>query len=308
MAWLASRLAFHACLIAAVVLSCFVLFHIVPSDPARSILGPQATESQVERLRGELGLNDPLVTQGARYASSVARLDFGRSYIDRRLVSDEVLKRLPTTLALATLAIGIAVGYAFFALWLIGRGRTRVLPVLDFVWSTLPSLFSAVLIALLAAHFYPFRNYTGQPDTLGNWLALLPPAIALALYPMAILSRTIQRESGTREIAGLIRAARARGIPRSNIQFRHVLRNLMVTVLAVLSNLLPQLFTATFIVEIVFSLPGLGSLMLKSILQRDLPMLEGIVVVNTLAIGGLYALFDMLYPLVDPRVRGRHAQ
>lgn len=308
MAWLASRLAFHACLIAAVVLSCFVLFHIVPTDPARSILGPQATEAQVEGLREELGLNAPLATQGARYMASVVRLDFGRSYIDRRLVSDEVLKRLPTTLVLAAMATGIAVGYAFFALWLIGRGRARVLPLLDFAWGTLPTLFSAVLIALLAVHFYPFRSYTGQPDSLGNWLTLLPPAIALALYPMAILSRTIQREAGTREIAGLVRAARARGIPQRSIQFRHVLRNLMVTVLAVLSNLLPQLFTATFIVEIVFSLPGLGALMLKSILQRDLPMLEGIVVVNTLAIGGLYALFDMLYPLVDPRVRGRYAQ
>ena len=181
-----------------------------------------------------------------------------------------------------------------------------MLSIFNFCISTLPTLFVAVLIALVSLRFYPYTTYAANLGDFENWMALLPPALVLALFPMATLSRIVQSHTSDLLRTQFILAARARGLPETSIYFKHIFRNLLIPIVALFSNVLPQLFTAAFIVEIVFSLPGIGSLLVKSILQQDFPMLEGIVLANAIVVTGTYIISDALYPLIDPRVRSGH--
>jgi peptide/nickel transport system permease protein len=306
MAWFIKRAALHTGLLFAVFCASFLLFHVVPTDPARSLLGPQVSEEQVNQLRKSLGLDQSLFTQATQYTKAAINLDFGRSFTDGRLVSAELVKKLPTTLALILMAGLLSLCYAFVSLFMLARGHGYFLSLFNFSISTLPTLFVAVLIALISLRFYPYTSYAANLGDFENWMALLPPALVLALFPMATLSRIVQSNTSDLLSSQFILAARARGLSETRIYFKHVLRNLFLPIVAVFSNVLPQLFTAAFIVEIVFSLPGIGSLLVKSILQQDFPMLEGIVLANAIVVTVAYIISDALYPLIDPRIKAGH--
>lgn len=306
MAWFIKRAGLHTGLLIAVFCASFLLFHVVPTDPARSILGPQASEDQVNQLRKSLGLDQTLLKQATQYSKSAISLDFGRSFTDGRLVSAELAKKFPTTLALILIAALLSFCYAFVSLFMLARGYGHLLSIFNFSISTLPTLFVAVLIALVSLRFYPYTTYTANLGDFESWMALLPPSLVLALFPMATLSRIVQSNTSDLLRTQFILAARARGLPETSIYFKHIFRNLLIPIVALFSNVLPQLFTAAFIVEIVFSLPGIGSLLVKSILQQDFPMLEGIVLANAIVVTGAYIISDALYPLIDPRVRSGH--
>lgn len=291
-----------------VILFSFILFHAIPSDPARVVLGPNAEEAQVQALRKELGLDAPLPRQFLSYLGRVTRLDFGRSYVDRRSVSQEVWRKLKVSLLLLGFGFALIGVYLVAVLGAESLLRRPVGDYLDFLWVSTPTLFSGVLVALLSIRFYPFTTLSGTFDQLEDYLYFLPPAFVLALYPMAILSRIVRGEIGTIKQSMYIRTARALGIPERTILSKHILKNALVPLLAALSNQLPILFTGAFIVEVIFSLPGIGSLLIKSILQRDFPMLEGIVILNALVVLLVYLAVEAVYPFVDPRIRDAHAR
>lgn len=303
---LAQRAVYFLSLWLGVVLFSFILFHAVPSDPARIMLGANAQETQVAALRKEMGLDRPLVEQFAGYIGSAVRFDLGVSYLDRRPVAEEVGERLQITLALAAVALTFTLVYLAIVIVLEARRRPQIAAVLDFTWSSMPSMFSAVIMALIAVRYWPFTIFSGRLASLEDWLVLLPPGLVLAFYPMAILSRILRKEVGIAREKEYVLAAKARGIPESVILRKHILRNAALPCVAALSNLLPAFFTSTFVVEIVFSLPGLGSLLIRSLLQRDFPMIEGIVIVNGFVIVLAYLVVELAYPVLDPRVRERH--
>jgi peptide/nickel transport system permease protein len=287
-----------------VVAATFALFHLVPTDPARTALGPNATEEQVSALRRTLGLDQPVQQQLRRYVQQASRLDFGTSYVDQRQVGPEVRRKLVVTVALASMSIGIIVAYlvTLSALTYSGAFWLTAIRVCNFIFVASPVLFSSVLIGLLAVWIYPFTRFSGSLSTGSDWLFLLPPAFVLALYPMGVLGRMASNEINAVEASEFVLAARARGLARQTVLFSYVLRNCLVPLLAALGNQLPLLLTSTFIVEIVFSVPGLGSLLLKSVLQRDLPMLEGIVVITSLLTIMTGLTLELTYPRIDPRI------
>jgi ABC-type dipeptide/oligopeptide/nickel transport system permease component len=287
-----------------VVAATFALFHLVPTDPARTALGPNATEEQVFALRRTLGLDQPVPQQLTRYFRRASRLDFGTSYVDQRQVGPEVRRKLVVTVALAAMSIGIIIAYlvTLSALTYSGAFCLTAIRVCNFIFVASPVLFSAVLIGLLAVWIYPFTRFSGSLSTASDWLFLLPPAFVLALYPMGVLGRIASKEISAVEASEFVLAARARGLGRQTVLFSYVLRNCLVPLLAALGNQLPLLLTSTFIVEIVFSVPGLGSLLLKSVLQRDLPMLEGIVVITSLLTIMTGLILELTYPRIDPRI------
>jgi peptide/nickel transport system permease protein len=305
---LLSRGLYYLSLLGGVVLFSFILFHVIPSDPARVVLGPNAEEAQVTALRKELGLDAPLPLQFLLYLGKVVRLNFGHSYVDRRSVSQEVGSKLKVSLIL------LACSFSLSFIYLVGVIVAELLlrrPVgdyLDFLWVSTPTLFSGVLVALLSIRFYPFTTFSGTFDRMEDYLYFLPPAFVLALYPMAILSRIVRGEIRTIERSMYIRTARAFGIPERTILSKHILKNALVPFLAAFSNQIPILFTGAFIVEVIFSLPGIGSLLITSILQRDFPMLEGIVILNSLVILLVYLAVEAIYPFVDPRIRDAHVR
>lgn len=290
-----------------VVAVTFALFHIVPTDPVRTMLGPNASEEQVITVRRSLGLDQSVLVQFGDYIARVASFDFGHSFVDGRPVGPEVREKLLITASLAAMAIAMVLLYLAGSVLLWSHAQWRwVLRSLEFLFVSLPTLFTGVVVALAVVAYYPFTRFSGSLSTLADWLYLLPPAFVLALYPMGILGRIAAEQM--RQVARLdyVRAAQARGLAEGIVLRGYIFRNSLVPVLAAFGNQLPLLLTSTFIVEIVFSVPGIGALLLKSVLERDLPMLEGIVVLTGFLTIATSLLLEVAYPLADPRMRENH--
>lgn len=300
----AERALRHLATLLSIIVASFFLFHVVPVDPARASLGAQATQEQVQQLRAELGLDRPLPEQLFRFTSSTLRLDFGRSYVDQRPVGAEVRKRLPTTLALTGLALTLALGYAASVLCLLSAKAHILVHWSNRLLALLPTLFVTVVVAIAALHFYPFSVYSADLSRPRDWMALLPPAMALGLFGMLSLGRVVDEKVRELEGSRFVTAARARGLGVRSIYFGHLLRHVMGPVLAAISTLVPYLLSAAFLVETVFSLPGMGTMLVNAILRRDLPTIEAVVMVNALLIMGVFVLCDLLTVVADPRLRG----
>ena len=301
---LLSRLTYSITLWVAVIAATFVLFHLIPTDPARTLLGPNASEEQVAVVRQRLGLDKSLPQQFWDFAGRAASLDFGSSFVDGRPVGPEVLNKITLTAILAALALLFVAAYlTIFAMLQWAGAWVQLGEVSDFLLVSMPTLFSAAVVAVVAVLYYPFTRFSGFLNSPSDFLFLLPPAFVLALYPMGILGRILR--SQMRQITGTdyVLAARALGLATGTIFRCYVLRNSLVPLLAAFGNQLPLLLTSTFIVEIVFSVPGIGALLLKSVLERDLPMLEGIVIVTSLLTLSITLVLEVIYPLADPRIR-----
>jgi len=276
---------------------------MVPSDPARTILGPNADISQVNRLRENLGLNEPLHVQLGQYLRDVLTLDFGRSYVDDRDVFHEVGNRLKVTLSLVAVSMMIVFGYLFLMiLSFLAPSARKCSAVLDFLMSSLPVFFSGIIVALFALYYYPVTSFSGTLISANDLLYLIPPALVLALYPMAIMAGILKEEMTSVLKSPYITAGKSWGFSDIMILFRHALKNTLIPVLSALSNILPVLLTGAFIVEIIFSVPGIGSILVKSILEQDFPMLKCTVIVNGAFFVLVNLVFEYLYPLVDPRL------
>ena len=170
-----------------------------------------------------------------------------------------------------------------------------------------PTFFSGIIIAILAFSFYPYTVFSGYLNTVDDFLYMIPPAIVLAIYPMAILAKILKQEIQKINNSDFITHARAQGLSEIKIRFRYVLRNVSIPFLAAFSNQLPMLFTSAFIVEVLFSLPGMGSLLIKSILQKDFPTLEGVVILNGMLFIVTNLIFEFIYPIIDPRIHKTNA-
>ena len=301
--YLLQRGVYYLSIFFGIILFSFVLFHIIPSDPARTVLGPNAEQAQVERLREKLGLDKPLYMQFALYLKSLSKFNFGRSFVDDRNVFQEVLKRLLITLALIGIATVIHVIY--LALVMVGflvPGFRRFSDLSDFLMSSLPVFFSGILFAILTLYYYPVTSFSGKITSVEDILYLIPPALVLSFYPMAILSGILKQEMSEVLKAPFVRAEQSWGFSNVKIVMVYAFRNSLIPLLSAFSNILPAMFTGAFIVEVIFSIPGIGSLLVKSILEQDFPMLECTVILNGVFFALTNLLFEAAYPIVDPRI------
>jgi peptide/nickel transport system permease protein len=303
MRYFLSKFIYYLLILLGIILFSFVLFHIVPSDPARTILGPYAGEEQVREFRAKLGLDQPYYLQLWHYLERVTVLDFGSSFVDQRKVGPEILARLQITgglLLLTLLITGLYVAGSLFVFYF-PTLRTAT-DVLDFSMSSLPIFFSGVVVALVSFYFSPISHFSGTLQTFNDWVYLFPPAFVLSFYPMAILSGVLKKELELVLCSLYITTERAWGFSEPTILFRYALRNALLPFLSSLSNILPMLLTGAFIIEIIFSIPGVGTVMLKSIMEQDFPMLEGIIIANGIYFVAMNIAFECLYTVVDPRL------
>lgn len=299
------RTCYFFSIFAAIVLISFFLFHMIPADPARIILGPNADEAQVSQLRKELGLDLPLYTQLFNYTKDVAGFDFGKSYVDGRDIGNEILYRLKITAALTGLSLIITFLYLGFVLNVLNSRLRYVINCIDFLSSSVPIFFSGIVAAILTIYFYPVSSFSGT-FSVNDFFYLIPPAFVLSLYPMAILSGVLKQEFSVLHDAPFIVAEKALGFSNIIILFRYFGKNAMIPVLSTLSSIFPIYITGTFIVEIIFSIPGISSVIVKSIMGLDFPMLEATVIVNGLIFILINLGFEFIYPIIDPRVlKGR---
>lgn len=298
-------------LVASIVV--FSVLEIVPGDPARLMLGINATQDAVDALREQMGLNQPLMVRYVSWIGGMLVGDFGRSYTYSVPVIELVAERVAVSLPLAFIALFlstvIAIPVGLFAAARRGRVSDTTVMGATQLGIAIPNFWFALLLVYvfaIALRLVPAGGFPGWESGIGTALkALILPAIALALPQAAILSRVTR--SALLEVLGedYIRTARAKGMPRSYVLWRHALRNAMIPVLTIMGLQFAFLLAGTIIIENVFYLPGLGRLVFQAITQRDLIVVESIVMLLVATVVIVNLLVDLSYAAVDPRLRSR---
>ncbi|MDI6026248.1 ABC transporter permease [Corticibacterium sp. UT-5YL-CI-8] len=311
-AYLFKRVLFGLATLVLASMVVFAMLQVVPGDPARLMLGMNATEDQVQVLREQMGLNQPLVLQYLDWAGGLLRLDFGRSYTYSVEVSELVGERLAVSLPLALISLGlstlVAIPLGLYAASRRGKTADAVSMGAAQIGMAMPNFWFALLLIYVFAVWLRLVPAGGFPGwSAGVWpalKALILPAVALALPQAAILARVTR--SAMVEVLGqdYIRTARAKGMTARSVLWRHALRNVLIPVLTILGMQFAFLLAGTIIVENVFYLPGLGRLVFQAISQRDLVVVQSVVMLLVAAVILVNLLVDLSYALVDPRLRG----
>lgn len=291
----------------------FSVLEILPGDPARLMLGLNASEEQVAVLRQQMGLDQPVLVRYLNWIGGLATGDLGRSYTYSSPVIDLVTERVVVSLPLALISLflstAIAIPVGLFAASRRGKPADTISMGAAQVGVAIPNFWFALLLIYVFAVWLRLVPAGGFPGwSAGLWpglKSLFLPAIALALPQAAILSRVTR--SALLEVLGedYIRTARAKGMPRRIVLWRHALRNAMIPVLTILGLQFAFLLAGTIIIENVFYLPGLGRLIFQAITQRDLIVVEGVVMLLVATVIAINLLVDLCYALVDPRLRSR---
>ncbi|WP_442583403.1 ABC transporter permease [Mesorhizobium sp. ASY16-5R] len=291
----------------------FAVLEVLPGDPARLMLGINATPDAVEALRDQMGLNHSLPVRYLNWIGGLATLDLGRSYTYSVPVIDLVAERVAVSLPLALislfLSVAIAIPVGAFAAERRGRAGDALSMGVAQVGVAIPNFWFALLLIYIFAVWLRLVPAGGFPGwSAGIWpalKALFLPAIALALPQAAILARVTR--SALIEVLGedYIRTARAKGLPFGVVLWRHALRNALIPVLTIVGLQFSFLLAGTIIIENVFYLPGLGRLVFQAITQRDLIVVEGVVMLLVATVIAVNLLVDLSYALVDPRLRAR---
>jgi peptide/nickel transport system permease protein len=287
------------------VTASFLMIHLIPGDPVRAALGPTAPAALVAAQRESLGLNDPLPLQYVHYLGGVLTGDLGTSLRSRLPVSETIGQRLPATLELALLAFAVAILLAVPLGTLMGvltRGGRRRRTELAFstssvVLGSVPEFLLGVgFVWLLSVQlgWFPVAGRTGPSS-------YVLPVLALALGPAAALARIMRVEMLTVLQADHVRTARAKRLPAARVYLRHALPNALTSAITLGGLLLSALVAGTVLVENVFAWPGLGNTIVASILDKNYPVVQGIVLVYGAGVLIVNLLVDVALALLDPR-------
>jgi peptide/nickel transport system permease protein len=287
------------------VTASFLMIHLIPGDPVRAALGPTAPADLVRSRRSALGLDDPLLTQYLRYLRGVFTGDLGTSMTAQLPVSDLISQRLAATLQLAVLAflaavaIAVPLGAAMGALTRGGRARRSELAFTStsMVLGTIPEfLLGVVLVYVFAVHlgWFPVAGKSGASS-------YVLPVLSLAVAPAAALSRILRVDMVAVLSADFVRTARAKRLSAAAIYLKHALPNALTASLTICGLLLSSMVAGTVLVENVFAWPGLGSTIVQSILNKDYPVVQGIVLVYGVGVLLVNLAVDVALALLDPR-------
>ena len=291
----------------------FAVVEVIPGDPASYMLGLNATPEAVEALRNELGLNGTIWARYIGWVSGMLVGDFGQSYTYRVPVSDLIAQRIWISLPLAMIALLMSTLIAF-PVGLIAAARRGKFSDYSIMGLTqlgiaVPNFWFAMLLVLVFAvnlHWFGAGGFPGwENGILAGLKALTLPAIALALPQASILARVMRSSLLETLTQDYIRSARAKGLTRAQALRRHALRNAMIPVLTIIGLQFSFLLAGAIIIENVFYLPGLGQLIYKGITQRDLVVVESVVMLLVFAVILVTFLVDLAYAAVDPRLRKR---
>lgn len=281
----------------------FFVIRVVPGDPASVMLGTSATPEQVDALRESLGLNESLISQYGNYLLDVVQLNFGDSFKLGGSALEHVLYRLPFTITLAVSAIFIALLVSFplgvlaarrankFTDWLISTG--------SLVGQSLPTFWVGIMLILIFARFLNILPSAGS----GSFAHLILPAFTLCLPFIGMIVRLIRNGILDELSQGYVQTARSKGLKESTVFYIHVLRNVLIPVITIMGLLLGEFIGDAIIIEVVFSWPGIGRLLIDSILNRDYAIVQAAVVIIATFYVFLNLVVDILYGIIDPRIQ-----
>ncbi|MEO6239527.1 MAG: nickel ABC transporter permease [Vicinamibacterales bacterium] len=281
----------------------FALIHLVPGDPAQSMLGESAAPAEIARLQQALGLDQPLLTQYRRYLAGVVRGDLGKSFRFDTPVTTEIRKRLPDTALLAVsamvVAILVAIPLGIIAAVFRGRLLDHAAMTLALAGISMPSFWLGPLLAIFFAVNMGWLPVSGS----GSAAHLVLPAVTLGTALAAILAR-MTRSSVIEELRELyVLAARARGLSQSRAVIRHAFRNSLIPVVTIIGLQFGAVLTGTIITETIFGWPGVGRLLIQAINTRDYPLVQGCILFISVTYVAMNLLTDLTYGFLDPRIR-----
>jgi peptide/nickel transport system permease protein len=313
--FLARRLFYLVPVLIAVSLLTFLIASLLPGDLAYTILGDQATPEKVEALRQDMGLDQPVWWRYFGWLGHVLQGDFGRSFRTGQTVLQAVAERLPVSFELMLLAeigaLAIGIPLAIACAVKSGGAFDRFMTGSAFGMLSMPTFLSAILLIYLFAvqlRWLPATGYVPfSEDPIGNLRCFVLPALTLALGEWPVLMRVLRSDMIATLQEDFIAMARAKGLKPSRILLVHALKPSSLTLVTVTGINIGRLIGGTVIVEQIFALPGIGRLLVGAITTRDLIILQGVVLVVAFGYVLMNFIVDMLYAVLDPRIRHGHA-
>ncbi len=286
----------------------FLIMNLTPGNPAQLILGQSATPENIAKLEAELGLNRPLLVRYFNFIINALKLDFGLSYQTRLPVFEEILTRFPVTFKLSSIAmfiatlIGIPVGvisavrqYSF---------TDAISMVSAMLFASIPSFVMGLILMLIFSlnlHWFPA---TGAD----SWKSFVLPSITLSTATMATLVRMTRSTMLEVIKQDYIRTSRAKGAKEKSVVLKHALRNALLPIVTVIGVDFGYLLGGTVVIESVFAIPGLGTLLINSIRMKDTPSVMAVVMFVTLAYSFVNLIVDIIYAFIDPRVKSQYVR
>jgi len=275
----------------------------VAGDPTIQMLGLSATADQIVELKAQLGYDRPMLTQYAEFIGHVYRGDLGVSLFTNDNNLSAILERVPASLQLASLAVllGVLIGIPVGAFAAIREGSMadRVASILSIVAQSVPIFWLGLMLVLVFS-----LNLGWLPaGFIGDWRNLVLPVVTLAAIPTARIARLTRATMTSILEEPFVRAAFARGLPRRRVVYSHALRNSLLPVVTVIGLQFGILLSGAITVELVFAWPGVGSLATQAVMNRDLPLVQALVVFGAATFVGINIVVDIIYGLIDPRIR-----
>ena len=322
LAFIIRRLAQAVIVMLTVAFIAFLLFQYV-GDPVNNLLGQDATPAQRAQLRSDLGLDKPFPVQFGHFVANAAEGEFGLSLRQGRKVSSLIVERLPATLELATIAaiLALVVGVPLGVYAAIRRGTwgSQVVLVLSLIGVSLPTFLIGILLILVFAVLLKWLPSFGRGEvtmlggwstgflTVDGWKHLVLPAITLAVFQLTLIMRLVRSEMLEVLRADYIKFARARGLTDRAVYFRHALKNTLVPVMTITGLQLGGLIAFAIITETVFQWPGMGLLFIQAVTFADIPVMAAYLCLIALIFVVINLAVDMLYFVVDPRLRAERS-
>ncbi len=289
----------------------FLAFSVIPGDAALSKLGTEATREQVEALQKEMGLDEPVLVRYGKWLGKFLTGDMGESFSYSMPVKNLIRDKVPVTAALTILSflliLLLSVPLGIFTAQHEGKILDKILVVLNQIVMSVPGFFIGILLTyvfgLVLKWFTPGAYVSVSEDFTGFLGYLLAPAVAIAL-PRAAMGVKMLRSSVLSQMdADYVRTAYARGNGKTRVMYRHVLKNALLPVLTFWGMTIADIIANSIIIEQVFTIPGMGSLLISSISNRDYPVVQGILVIIAALVVIINFLVDLLYGRIDPRIR-----
>ncbi|TCR72662.1 ABC transporter permease [Rhizobium sp. BK376] len=284
----------------------FMIIRLIPGDPVITLLGTNASDpTVVERLRTQLGLDKPLIVQYWLWISNVFQGDFGYSYGYQQSVSSLLADNFPATIQLTIAGLGLSVifGLIFGVIAALRRNRAADTAVMGIAltFMSIPSFWLGLLLILAFAVTIPWFDVVGGTSLKG----LVLPSITLALGSIGFNARFVRSSIIAAQVQRHVITARAKGLTRLRVFFRHILRNALLPILTIVGIQVGQLLSGTVIIETVFSRPGIGRLLVQSILAKDYLTVQAVVLIIAIIYALTNFIVDLLYPVLDPRIANR---
>lgn len=285
----------------------FLVLKMTPGDPARVVAGSEADEATVEMIREELGLNKPVMQQYVDYMLGLLHGDMGESYVNGKPVLDEIVARLPTTfvLALASVLVAVLIGIPLGII-----SATKQYSILDYI-STVFALAGVAMpnfwLGLMLILFFSLHLGILPSNGAEDWTGYILPAVTMGVGAVASFMRTTRSSMLEVIRQDYIRTARAKGAGEARVIIHHAIRNAMIPVVTVIGLQIGTLLGGAVVNETVFSLPGLGTLMINAINQKNEPVVLGCLIVFAFIFSMVNLLIDILYAFIDPRIKSQYS-